>query len=299
MGQGVDSGFGHTHDRAPTLTSVVVPCRNAGSTIGAQLDALARQDFADAWELILVDNGSTDSSIAVAESMRPNLPRLRILHASDRLGAAYARNVGARHAQGQLLAFLDADDVASSSWLSSMTAAAREWDLVAGRLSCLEFAGAPMSAESDGPRTHQEFGFPRASTSNLAVWRCWHERLGGFDESFMRTQDDDYTLRASLAGANVGYAADAIVFRRPRASAKATFRQHFGYGVGTVHLYAKHREAGLSRRSGRVALNVWAHWIGRTPAALAAPTSRARWAANMGKNAGRIAGSVRYGVWAP
>src|SRR6266545_10527 len=100
--------------------SVVVPCFNSAKTIAIQLEALANQTWSEPWEVIVADNGSTDSSVAIAESYKKRLPHLRIVDASDRRGAGHARNVGAAAAAGDLLAFCDADDEVAPGWLSAM-----------------------------------------------------------------------------------------------------------------------------------------------------------------------------------
>ncbi len=67
--------------------SIVIPCYNAAETIGAQLQAVAEQQWHRPWEVIVSDNGSTDNSIDIAERFKGQLPSLRVVDASDRRGA--------------------------------------------------------------------------------------------------------------------------------------------------------------------------------------------------------------------
>ena len=105
--------------RSPRL-SVIIPCKNMGATIGAQLEALANQSWSEPWEVIVSDNGSSDDSVRVVQRYAARLPNLRLVDASDRPGASHARNVGARHATAPALAFCDADDEVGVDWLAAM-----------------------------------------------------------------------------------------------------------------------------------------------------------------------------------
>jgi len=71
-----------------------MPCFNAEQTIVVQLQALAGQQWSHPWEVIVVDNGSTDRTADIAKACRPWLPSLRLIQAKERQGAAYARKVG-------------------------------------------------------------------------------------------------------------------------------------------------------------------------------------------------------------
>src|SRR5690349_18587996 len=100
--------------------SVVIPCYNSATTLGDQLTALAGQRTRYSWEVLIADNGSRDDTVAVATAFRNRMPLLRIVDASSRRGAAYARNAGARAACGAALLFCDADDVMGEGYLEAM-----------------------------------------------------------------------------------------------------------------------------------------------------------------------------------
>jgi len=88
--------------------SVVIPTLDAERTLGAQLDALSTQDYRGAWEVVIVDNGSSDDSMEVAKAFSTRLPLLRLAEARDQRSAAHARNVGVSVAGGDFIAFCDA-----------------------------------------------------------------------------------------------------------------------------------------------------------------------------------------------
>src|SRR5512140_3870131 len=93
----------------PPMLSVIIACLNAATTLGTQLDALARQSSPVPWELLICDNGSTDATVAVALRYQDRIPGLRVVDASGVRGAGAARNQGAEEARGEWLAFCDAD----------------------------------------------------------------------------------------------------------------------------------------------------------------------------------------------
>src|SRR4051795_2963793 len=103
----------------PRLISVLIPARNAEATIAAQIYSLRSQTYDGLWEAILVNNGSTDSTVKLALDAAGGLP-LRVVDASERPGLSYARNVGVASARGDFVAFCDADDEVAPGWLAAL-----------------------------------------------------------------------------------------------------------------------------------------------------------------------------------
>src|SRR6185295_6973594 len=111
----------------PGLFSVIIPTRNEGAMLALTTDSvLGSTDWPDV-EVIVVDDGSTDDSI-VRYRRRPD-PRLRILRGRGGLGVARARNLGAQHARGEYVVFLDAHCTVSSDWLDRFALALAEPDV--------------------------------------------------------------------------------------------------------------------------------------------------------------------------
>lgn len=105
------SGSGHLAPGRPApLVSVVTPVWNAAATLGETVASVRAQSLAD-WEMLLVDDGSTDGSGALAARLAAAEPRIGVLSHPTRLGAAAARNRAIRAARGRFIAFLDADDL--------------------------------------------------------------------------------------------------------------------------------------------------------------------------------------------
>src|SRR5688500_11078093 len=101
--------------------SVIIPCYNAAATLGVQLAALAAQVYDGSWEVLIADNGSSDGSREMALSYAAAIPGLRVIDASEKRGAAHARNTGAAAASGAYLLFCDADDEMAPGYLQAMS----------------------------------------------------------------------------------------------------------------------------------------------------------------------------------
>lgn len=98
------------HAEAP-LISVIIPTYNVGEFIGETLRSVLGQAGVRNFEVLLVDDRSTDDSVAQAQAAAGGDPRLRVLHNTGPQGAAGARNHGLTHAKGEWVAFLDGDDL--------------------------------------------------------------------------------------------------------------------------------------------------------------------------------------------
>lgn len=103
------------------LLSAIVCTHNREAYLGAAIDSLLNQDCADPFEVIVVDNASTDRTADVVAS-RSSHPRLRYIY-EPVTGLSVARNTGAQAACGKILAYLDDDAIASPHWLRSLYAA--------------------------------------------------------------------------------------------------------------------------------------------------------------------------------
>lgn len=110
-----------SHSREPAV-SVVVPCYNYGCYLPQTLDSVLGQTFGD-WEIVVVDDGSTDDSSAVAQDFIDRHPdqRIRLLR-QDNAGVSAARNAGIAAAAGRYILPLDADDVIAPTMLEKTTA---------------------------------------------------------------------------------------------------------------------------------------------------------------------------------
>lgn len=107
--------------QTPTV-SVIVPAYNAGKYLSAAIESVLAQTYGG-WELILVDDGSTDSTPAICDNAALADSRIRVVHKRNG-GQSSARNAGIRVAGGEYLTFLDADDMLAPSFLEIMVGVA-------------------------------------------------------------------------------------------------------------------------------------------------------------------------------
>ena len=181
--------------------SIIIPCYNASPFIRETLDSTRRQSFPPA-EVILVDDGSTDDSAAIAESYGPPI---RVIRQSNQ-GESVARNAGLAAARGEYIVFLDADDVLDPGLLEAQM---RGLEGVSKGVACTGFA-----VFFDDPKNAFEPRMPRADTffpaiisGNLAPPSCWMApkelilQAGCFHASQRYFEDWDLWWRVGLTGA--------------------------------------------------------------------------------------------------
>lgn len=210
---------------APSI-SIVIPAHNAAPFLGATLESIRAQTVTD-WECIIVDDGSTDTTAAIAQRYAELDPRIRTIR-QGQTGASAARNRGFRetHPAAQFVAFMDSDDL----WLPDALALLREElerypDAPAahGLAELIDEQGRPHE-----PGTFPEFGRGRLGCKNRQIVR-WPEtepttfatlvisnrvfpqglllirpeyfrRVKGFDEEVRLVEDWDMLLRLSRLG---------------------------------------------------------------------------------------------------
>lgn len=283
--------------RTPNLVTVAIPVRNGADVIAEQLQALAAQDYAGDWELLIIDNGSTDATVAVVESARSDFPALRVV-SEPRPGIGPARNRALAEARGDLLAICDADDVVQQGWLRAMVASAASHALVGGRCRA-ELISSPMVVSWRGelpadrlPRAID--AQPFAPGGNCAVWVDVARAVGGWDEDFVAGADDvDFSWRIARAGRSIGFAPDAVLAYRYRDGLRALVRQFFRYGITEVPLHRRHLDWGLKRYTLRDLAAVWVDLLRRLGDVRRQP-DRGIWLRDASYHVGRLVGSVRH-----
>lgn len=282
----------------PRLISVIIPVRNGGPLLQAQLDALAAQDYRGAWEVVVADNRSTDGTAErVAERAATFPVPLRCVPTPDRPGCAVARNAGSLAAAGDFFVYCDADDEVAPGWLSAMAAAAQHGGVVAGRLETTRI-NTPVVASwrpaLPPGRLPVALGYlPYATGANTGIWaNVWHE-IGGYDERFAIGGDDaELSWRAQLAGHALVPADDAVVHYRYRSELRDFAKQYVGYGMGEPALYAAYRDR-IRRRSPLAVLLTVLWLVKHLPDLLAGERARGVWVREAAYYWGRVRGSLR------
>jgi len=231
----------------PTI-SVVIPVMDRAEELGRCLESIAQVDYPENLvQVIVVDDGSSDNSASVAAAHGA----LVIPSGGRGRGPAAARNVGAREASGELLAFIDSDCTASGTWLAELLPAFGDPKVVAvGGLvdgMCMDSAvdryEAVMSSLSLGGREltggagDDTFYLP---SCNLLVRRTPFLSAGGFNDAMHVGEDVDLTWRLRDSGWTIAYLPVGRVFHEHRSSLRSFMSRRFDYGTSEGTLQRLH-----------------------------------------------------------
>ena len=206
----------------PPRVSIVIPCRNGAAWLGEAIKSCLGQSWANL-QIIVVDNGSTDGSLDLAKRYEA---RAVAVLTCERAGASAARNVGLKHADGDLIQFLDADDMLDA-------------DKIRRQVERLD--ASPASAVASGAWAHFAHDPSEAVFTAEAVWRdfapvdfliaswlgggmmpnfAWLtpraviERAGPWNESISVYDDGEFFCRVVLASSGIAFCADARGYYR-------------------------------------------------------------------------------------
>ena len=228
--------------------SVIVPVHNATASLDGLFGAPRAQSVdRAAFEVIVVDDASTDDTASVAEGSG----LARVVRINSQSGSYAARNAAIPYARAGLLAFTDADCIPSETWIEEgLAALARsEVDLVAGRIE-VPLGPAPTIATLLGLAKHhldQEYHVSEqryGATANLWVRRDVFSTVGPFDGGIRSGGDSEFCRRAVAAGARLAYGETVIVTHPPRSTARELMRKQLRIGFGAAQY--RSRVAGAS-----------------------------------------------------
>jgi GT2 family glycosyltransferase len=236
--------------------SVVLPCFNGAQTIAVQLDALTRQSYRGEWEVVVVNNGSTDDSMTIVERYHDRLPGLRIVDAyappGPRKGVTHSYSVGFAAASGDAFVLCEADDEVGDGWLSAMGEALERHELVAAALEYRRLNPAWMlgsweqqSAKEGLSTISGPLHLPYASGCSLGLRRAVYERIGDPDEKCAASWDTDYCWRAHQAGIAIQFAPDAVIHYRLRTGYRDAYRQGLSWAKAHAVLNDKYAPRGV------------------------------------------------------
>lgn len=233
------------------LVSVVVPCYNGARTIRGALGSLMAQDLPSPYEVIVVDSSSDGTHVIV----RDEFPSVQLIRRETRTPVGAARNLGVGQAQGDIIAFFDADCVADPGWL---------WHLAIAHQ--INVAGVGGSVANGNPASLvgwasflMEFSrlapsSPRRLVPDIVGCNCSYRRW--VFETYGLYHDGDYAgddmllnRRLILAGERLLFEPRAVVHHQNREDLGGFLRhmRHLGEGVGMVRLLSGMPHAYLAR----------------------------------------------------
>jgi len=256
---------------SPTLpwprVSVVVCTYNGSRTIRDCLKGLGRLEYPD-YEVIVVDDGSTDRTAAIAREYD-----CRLISTENR-GLASARNVGLAAARGEIVAYLDDDASPDPRWLTYLAATFMTTSHAA-------VGGPNIAPPGDGPIAECVARAPGGPVHvlltdreaehipgcNMAFRRACLEAIGGFDPQFRVAGDDvDVCWRLQERGWTLGFSPAAMVWHHRRNSLRGYWKQQVGYGRAEAMLERKWPEKyngpGHVRWAGHIYGNGQTHALG-------------------------------------
>ncbi len=201
--------------------AVVIPVWNGEAVIGRCLEALSRQTIPrDAYQIIVVDNGSSDSTAEIARGFAG----VEVI-AETRPGSYVARNLGIGRVDAPITAFTDADCTPAPDWLEKVLRAAVAhpgFGVLAGKIELFDEIAQEREVFGDYERL---FSFPQAhaargncATANWASETAVLKQLGGFDAALKSGGDRQMALRIREAGYPLVYVPEMVVRHPVRAN---------------------------------------------------------------------------------
>jgi glycosyltransferase involved in cell wall biosynthesis len=232
-------GLGDKMSQFTPSVSVVIPVYNGAETIAACLESLLNQTYpTEAYEVIVIENGSADDTTRVVEQYP-----VCLFH-SDKRGPALARNLGLARSKSDVVAFTDADCIASPDWLSELVKPYADPEIggVGGAILAYDHpdrTSVEIFSEEHAPLINFVSGddelLPHLYTANASYRRSLLNQVGGFHPNLVTADDVDLAWRLQLqTGAQLHYAPQAIVYHHHRSTPSGLARQYRQYGFGEI-----------------------------------------------------------------
>lgn len=194
-----------SNDELPMFFSVVIPTYNRLPILQKCLRALEKQQLSDpyieGYEVVVVDDGSTDGTLAWLAAERAQLPHVHWFEQEHQELAA-ARNLGVKEAQGDTIIFIDSDLVVTETFLSCHAQALREGQERLGSDRLFTYGAVINTCNFDEPTAEPykltDFSAAYFATGNVAIARHWLEEAGLFDTQFQLYGWEDLELGVRL-----------------------------------------------------------------------------------------------------
>jgi GT2 family glycosyltransferase len=220
--------------------SVVVCSFNGESTIGQCLQALEKLDY-PSYEVIVVDDGSTDNTAAIAREFD------NLVISTEQSGLSNARNTGLKAATGEIVAYVDDDAYPDPQWLTYLAATFKSTNHAGVGGPNIAPPGDGFVAEvvdrAPGNPTHvllSDMEAEHIPGCNMAFRKERLEAIGGFDPFYRVAGDDvDVCWRLRQRGWTLGFSPAAMVWHHRRKSIRAYWKQQIGYGKAEALLESK------------------------------------------------------------
>ena len=197
--------------------SVIVPVYNSEQYLSECVNSIIRQTYSN-FELILIDDGSTDSSPQICDKYVLQDNRIRVIH-NVNSGVANARNSGIKVATGDYIAFIDADDYWDNDFLFQMISSLEKNDMAICNLKKFKDTKIAIS-DPEYKCNFSQWCWPLINGYSIACWKCIFNRdivLNNnilFTEGRKTGEDQEFTLKYMLHINSVGYVSEAVYYYR-------------------------------------------------------------------------------------
>jgi len=223
--------------------SVIIPAYNAQKTMAQCLESMLAQTF-NGYEIIVIDDGSTDSTLGIAESFG----KVRIAR-QKHAGPAVGRNNGAKEAKGEIIIFVDSDCIADKNWLDEMLApfGNKEVAGVQGIYKCRQKELIARMTQLEIEERYIKMAKSKfidfIGSYSAGYRRKVFEEMHGFDTSFPMAsgEDTDLSFRIQKAGYKMVFNPKAFVFHTHPTTLKKYLKVKFYRAFWRTKIYKKHR----------------------------------------------------------
>lgn len=227
--------------------SVIIPVRNGEGTIVQCLSSVLDQSISD-YEVVVIDNGSTDSTKHMISGFSRRDPRVKY-HFESRKGRGHARVSGIESSRGRVLAWTDADCVVPKDWLERLTRPILEGkeSVVQGNEDLISTGFWSYQTQLAGQRhMDDQMKDPpyidHLDTKNLAIAKEVLVRCGGFNRKLRALEDFELKVRLKRSGERIFYMRDLKVKHHHRESFRDLFRSRFEQGYWAAVIYFFHKD---------------------------------------------------------
>jgi len=238
------------------MISVVIPAYNSKAKITECLVSLKNQSYNKPYEIIVVDDGSTDNTAKEAKKSRD----VRVIR-QENAGPAKARNTGAKAAKGEIILFTDADCIADPDWISQMLKPFGDKKVVGvqGRYKTRQNGIVPIFTQLEIEQRYEKMKMEKSidfiGSYSAAYRKDVFLKFNGFDESFPTAsgEDPELSFRIAKAGHKMVFNPHAVTYHTHSTSLGRYLKSRYVRGYWGRLLYKKHpdmKKKGSSKGSG-------------------------------------------------
>jgi glycosyltransferase involved in cell wall biosynthesis len=296
----------------PTKITVLICTYNRCESLRKTIDSVAAQRFVHpvAWEIVVVDNNSNDETRQVVDRFQAEYPERFRYILEPKQGVSHARNAGVRAARGEIVAFIDDDETADTSWLETLTSHLHsgDWAGAGGRVRPTSditlpdwlkadswFAKGPLASFDAGPEKRQmnepPFGANMAFRKEVFdICGLFRTDLGRSGNNLISNEDTEFGRRIMGAGLRILYEPASVTYHpveQNRLNKGYFLTWWFNKGRSDLREWGKQasrfRLIGIPLRLFRVLLVAIVRWMGAFH-----PNERFGWKAQVWNCAGQI-----------